>query len=147
VQTIALRIGFFVLIGIGAFIARPYLMGNVGDLKVGECFDTPALDQKVEDIQHHPCTEVHGGEVFMVGKHAAADGARYPKEAALWKEIESACTSVFKKYTGMNAEKDPKWSFAYFYPLKEGWAEGDRGFICYAARVDGKTTTGSIKKS
>ena len=83
----------------------------------------------------------------MVGKHAGAKDAGYPKEAALWKEIESACTPVFKQYTGKNAVKDPKWSFAYLYPTKEGWGEGDRGFICYAARIDGKTTTVSIKKS
>lgn len=34
----------------------------------------------------------------------------------------------------------------YFVPTSDGWADGDRGIICCAAKVDGTTTTGSIKK-
>ena len=145
-RNIAIRVGLFLVVGAGALIARPFLTGNVGELKVGECFDTPDLSQTIEDIQHHPCSDTHGGEVILVGKHVAAKGAPYPNDAVLTGEIEAACTPAFTAYTGLNASTDPNWSFGYFYPIAKGWADGDRGFICYATRVDDTTTTGSIKK-
>lgn len=145
-RTIALRLGLLAAIGIGAVIAQPFLSGNVAELKVGDCFDVPAVTETVEDVQHHPCTDAHGGEVFFVGEHAAADDAPYPSEDALATEIQAACDPAFQAYTGMPAT-DPTWSYGYFYPLAEGWADGDRGYICYASRVDETTTNTSIKKS
>jgi hypothetical protein len=52
---------------LGGYLLRDFISGNVGDLKVGDCFDPPALaakDAVVKDVQHHPCSERHGGEVF-----------------------------------------------------------------------------------
>jgi hypothetical protein len=147
VRNIAIRVGLLALVGVGALVLRPFLTGNVGELKVGDCFDVPNVTQTVEDIQHHPCTEAHGGEVFFVGKHAAPKDAPYPADSVLTAEIEAACSPAFQAYTGLDAETDPTWAYAYFYPIGEGWAAGDRGFICYATKVDGTTTTTSIKKS
>ena len=33
----------------------------------------------------------------------------------------------------------------WFYPTTEGWNDGDREITCYAIRIDGATTTQSIK--
>jgi hypothetical protein len=147
VRNIAIRVGLLAAIGVGALVARPFLSGNVGELQVGDCFDIPAVTETVDDIQRHPCTDVHGGEVFFVGEHAAADSAPYPTEIALSTEIETACVPAFNAYTGLDALTDPTWTLAYFYPVSAGWAEGDRGFICYAARIDGTTTNTSLKKA
>ena len=144
-RTIAIRLGLLGAIGVGAFIAQPFLSGNVAELKVGECFDVPTVTETVEDVQHHPCTDAHGGEVFFVSEHVAANDAPYPADSILTNEIVAACDPAFLAYTGM-AATDPTWSYGYFYPVAEGWADGDRGYICYAARVDETVTNTSIKK-
>ena len=147
-KTIALRVGLIAAVGVGAIVLQPFLSGNVGALKVGECFDVPTATETVEDVQHHPCTDTHGGEVFFVGTHAAAKDAPYPADTALTGEIEAACTPAFNAYTGLDALTDPTWTFGYFYPLKKGWDDDDdRGFICYATRVDEAPTNASIKKA
>jgi hypothetical protein len=146
-RTIALRIGLLAAVGVGAIVLQPFLSGNVGELKVGECFDVPTVTETVEDVQHHPCTDAHDGEVFFVGTHAAAKDTAYPADAALTSEIEGACAPAFNTYTGLDFATDPVWSFGYFYPLKEGWEGGDRGFICYASRIDEAPTNTSVKKA
>lgn len=146
-QGLALRIGLFVVIGIGALIARPFLMGNIGDLKVGECFDLPAATETIEDVQHHPCTDAHDGEVFFVGKLSTADGVPYPDDDALASMVQPVCTPVFDAYTGLLAETDPVWTYGAFVPLEADWANGERDLMCYANRMDDKPTTASIKKS
>ena len=52
-RNIAMRLGLLGVIGVGALVARPFLSGNVGDLKVGDCFDEPTIGQTVDDVQHH----------------------------------------------------------------------------------------------
>ena len=71
-----------VIVLVVAFVFRDRLSGNAGDLAVGDCFDAPTLDgQTVSDVQHHPCTEPHTGEVFAVVTNPAADAA-YPEQPA-----------------------------------------------------------------
>ena len=146
-QSFALRIGFFVVIGIGALVARPFLMGNVGDLKVGECFDLPAATETIEDVQHHPCTDAHDAEVFFVGTLATGPSTPYPDDDALGSMVQPVCTPAFDAYTGLSAETDPTWTYGAFVPLEPDWANGDRDLMCYANRMDDKPTSASIKKS
>jgi hypothetical protein len=147
VRNIAIRVGLFAAIGVGALVFRPFLSGGAGDLKVGECFDVPTTATTVEDVQHHPCTEAHVGEVFFVGKLAAADKAPYPNDATLEAMVGAQCVPAFDKYTGLKFETDRTWTYGYFVPLSKDWATGDRGVICYAARMDEKPSTTSLKKS
>ena len=145
-KSIAMRIGIIALIGVGTLVARPFLSGGAADLKVGECFDPPTtVGETVDDVQHHPCTDAHGGEVFFVGDLAAADDAPYPTDAAIETEAAALCTPAFDAYTGLDFVTDPDWTFGYLSPTTESWADGDRGIICYAARIDGATTTTSIR--
>ena len=147
-QSIALRIGIFVLIGVGALVARPFLMGAAGDLKVGECFDLPATaSETIEDVQHHPCSDAHDGEVFFVGSLPIAEGGAYPSDAALGPLVDSLCMPAFAAYTGLAADTDPLWTFGAGVPVSADWAEGNRRLMCYATRVDGTRTSGSIKTS
>jgi hypothetical protein len=146
VQNIAIRIGLFVLVGIGALVARPFVTGGASDLKVGECFDVPTSAQTVEDVQHHPCTQAHIGEVFFVGKLAVADKAPYPNDTALGTAVALVCDRAFDAYTGLTFVTDRTWTYGYFVPLSKDWATGDRSLICYAARVDEQPTSTSIKR-
>ena len=147
-QSIALRIGIFVLIGIGALVARPFLTGAAGDLKVGECFDMPTTaSETIEDVQHHPCSDAHDGEVFFVGELPIAKGKPYPGDEALGPLVDSLCLPAFTAYTGLSAVTDPLWTFGAGVPVIEDWDEGSRRLMCYAGRMDGARTSGSIKKS
>jgi len=147
VRNIAIRVGLFAAVGIGAFVLRPFLTGGAGDLKVGECFDVPTAGQTVEEVQHHPCAEAHGGEVIFVGKVGAPAGAPFPIASALDQQVGPLCMPAFDAYTGLTFETDKTWDMGYFYPLEADWAKGDREVICYATRIDSAPTTGSIKKS
>lgn len=83
--------------------------------------------------------------MFFVGDVAAADDAPYPTDAALETEVQALCTPAFDAYTGLDFVTDPDWTYGDLSPTTESWADNDRGIICYAARLDGVTTTISIK--
>jgi hypothetical protein len=147
VRSIALRVGLLAAVGVGALIARPFLTGGAADLKLGECFDAPVAAETVEDVQHHPCTDAHTGEVVFVGNLPAAEGAPYPDDVTLDQQIGTLCIPAFNEYTGLDFETDTTWTLGYFVPLEADWKNGDRGVSCYATRIDDAPTTGSIKKS
>jgi hypothetical protein len=146
-RSLGIRIGIVVLIVVAGLLLRPFLTGNAGDLKVGECFDIPKdTATTVKDVQHHPCTDTHGGEVVFVGKMTGADDA-YPDEAARFQFVSANCVPAFSTYTGTDFAGQSTWDIGWFSPIAEGWKKGDRGVSCYAYRVDGTTTKASIKKS
>jgi hypothetical protein len=61
--------------------------------------------------------------------------------------VGTTCVPAFDGYTGLAFQTDATWTFGYFVPLSKDWESGDRGVICYAARMDSTPTTTSIKKS
>ena len=146
-RTIALRIGILAVIGIAALVLRPFIMGNAGDLKVGECFDDPGEVQTVEDVQHHPCTDPHTGEVVYVGDLTAAKDAPYPSDADLQTLVGAACIPAFNAYTGRDFDTDTEWTMGYFTPVAADWANGDRSVVCYATKIDTSPTSSSIRKT
>ncbi|MBA3875836.1 MAG: hypothetical protein C0498_02695 [Anaerolinea sp.] len=74
---IVLRVGIVALIIVGGLVLRPFLSGSAGDLKVSDCFDPPAADtETVSDVQHQPCDQDHGAEVFFVGDSRARAATR-----------------------------------------------------------------------
>ncbi|MCI0581982.1 MAG: septum formation family protein [Chloroflexi bacterium] len=140
-------IGIVAVVLIVGFIFRDFLSGNAAELDVGQCFDPPTTNvETVEDVQHHPCDQAHGGEVFFVGESTAGDDEPYPSDQELTTEVFGFCDPSFTSYTGMDSNTDPTWTYGYFIPTSDGWDDGDRGIICYATRIDGATTTGSIKQ-
>jgi len=141
-------LGVIVVLGAGAFIFKDFLSGNASNLEVGQCFDLPTSAQEtVEDVQHHPCDQAHGGEVFFVGKSAASKDTAYPSDAELSAEVFGLCDPAFATYTGKDSNTDPEWTYGYFVPTADGWKDGVRGIICYAAKIDGSSTTQSIKQN
>ena len=146
-RTIALRVGILAVIGIAVVILRPFIMGSAGDLKVGECFDDPGALQTVEQVQHHPCTDPHTGEVVYVGNLTAPSNAPYPSDSDLQNMVGAACIPAFNVYTGLDFDADPEWTMGYFTPLSADWGNGDRSIVCYAVRIDSAATSTSLKKT
>ena len=144
---IAVRIGIIAAIVVGAFVLRPFVSGNAGDLSVGDCFDEPAgATETVEDVQHHPCTDPHAAEVIFVGDYSPVT-ATYPTDDEFNAFFASTCTPAFNTYTGLDFMNDRTYDMHAFSPTSDGWSRGKHSVICYAVRLDSAKMTTSIKKS
>jgi hypothetical protein len=129
---------------LGAFLFRDRISGNAGDLQVGDCFDVPALDTDISDVQHHPCTEPHTGEVVYIGNHPAAKGTPFA-ESLLVEFAGTSCLPAFDAYVGSNGADG--LDIGAFYPVVKDWESGDREITCYLYRVDGTSMSTSLKAS
>lgn len=145
-RSLAIRIGIIAAIAVAYFIARPFISGGAGDLNVGDCFDPPAAaTETVKDVQHHPCTEVHHGEVIYVGKYP--DQETYPTDDAFIQFVQDTCFPAYKDYTGLDVLTTEGADVGYFVPTSEGWSKGERGVICYGTKIGNEPMQGSIKKA
>lgn len=143
---LALRFGVIGVIIVGALVLRPFLTGDAGSLAVGECFDVPATqEQTVEDVQHHPCTDAHSGEVVFVGDYSPATST-HPTSSDVEAFVGSTCIPAFTSYTGLDWNTATDYDLGWFWPTEEGWGKGDHKVICYAIRADLTNFTQSIKK-
>jgi hypothetical protein len=133
------------IIAIAFFIFRDRLSGSAGDLRVGDCFDDPGTTTEVSDVQHQPCTESHDREVIFVGNYPDQDA--YPGEDAFDTYAGENCTTAYEGYIGRDYETDTEFDFGYFYPLSEGWSDGDHEITCYIYRLDEAKMTQSVKAS
>jgi Septum formation len=143
VSSWVIRIGIVAAIVIGGFVLRDRLSSNAGELKVGDCFDDPGSVAEVSDVQHHPCSEAHTGEVIFVGD-MTGDNSSYPSDDTILTFVSASCLPAFTSYTG-KAYDGQVLDVGYLHPTKDGWGGGDRGVICYAYNIDGSTQTGSLK--
>lgn len=133
------------IIAIAFFIFRDRLSGSAGDLRLGDCFDNPGTATEVSDVQHQPCTEAHDREVIFVGDYPDQDA--YPGGEAFDTYAAQNCTAAYETYIGRDYETDTEYDFGYFYPLSEGWSDGDHEITCYIYRLDDQKMTQSVKAS
>jgi len=118
---------------------------SAGDLKVGDCFNTPS-GSTVQTVEHHPCTESHTAEVIHVVEYTG-DTSSYPISLTFSSFAEAACKPVFQTYTGRDFDLETELTIGYFYPSRDGWSGGDRTVTCYVTRVDDNPMTKSVKSS
>ncbi len=141
-----LGLGIVAVILIGGFIFRDFLSGNAGELRVGQCFDLPASDQEtVEDVQHHPCDQAHGGEVIYAGDLPGSSSDAYPSDDAVLSFLVQTCLPAYTSYTGTAIEAQDTFDIGWFQPTADGWKGGDKGIVCYAYRLDDAQFSGSLK--
>ena len=142
-----IRVGIIGGIALGAFIVRPFISSNAGELAVGDCFDEPEqVTTTVKDVQHHPCTDLHDAEVFYVGKFEPAT-TTFPSDAEFVSFIRDRCTGAFNTYTGLDFNTAQDLDYSAFYPTSEGWSDGDRQITCYVVKVDQSQFNASMKKA
>ena len=144
---ILIRVGILAIILAGGWLFRDRLTGGASELAVGDCFDVPAAKTDVKDVQHHPCSESHTGEVFAVVTHPAAKGTPPLATDALFSYLASTCGPLFTDYVGPTAAAAGLLDAGAFYPPDAGWNDGDRKITCYVYRVDGSAMTSSAKKT
>lgn len=129
---------------LGGFLLRDRISGNAGDLQVGDCFDVPKADTDISDVQHHPCTDAHTGEVVFIGNHPAAKGTPFA-ETLLVEFAGSSCLPAFDAYVSSNSSDGI--DIGAFYPVQKDWDTGDREITCYLYKVDGTSMSTSLKAS
>jgi len=140
-----IRLGILAVVLGGGYLFRDRLSSSPTELAVGDCFDVPAVKTAIKNVQHHPCTESHTGEVFALVTHPAAKGAPPPTATAMLDYLQNACGPLFISYVGPAAAGVGNLDAGAFYPPDKGWADGDRGITCYAYRVDRAPMTSSMK--
>ena len=141
-------IGIAAVLLIGGFIFKDFLSGNAGDLKVGDCFDLPPANvETVEDVQHHPCDQDHGGEVVFVGDYPGSGSDPYPTDDQFISFLLDSCWPASVSYSGIDIPNQDVYDIGWFQPTDEGWRGGDQSVICYLYRLDEAPFKGSLKKS
>ncbi len=140
-----IRLGILAVVLGGGYLFRDRLSSSPTQLAVGDCFDVPAVKTAVKDVQHHPCTESHTGEVFALVTHPAAKGAPPPTQSAMLDYLVNACGPLWINYVGPVAAGVGNLDAGAFYPPDKGWNDGDRGITCYVYRVDRAPMTSSAK--
>ena len=138
-----LRILIIGAIVVGGLIFRDRISGNAGDLQVGDCFDNPSTEE-ISDVQHHPCSEPHTGEVIYIGNMDGSNDA-YPSDDAFFSYMETNCLPAFGSYTGMDYQSSTDFDFSSYTPSQDGWNKGDREVACFLVRADGAPMTKSFK--
>ena len=152
VRKLAIPVIIVLVIVMGAVALRDRLSGSSSDLAVGDCFDAPspadtaATGADIGDVQHHPCTEAHGYEVFAVLKHPAANGDPYPGIDALFSYADTNCLPPFAVYVGVEYPQSTLRAGSVV-PKQEGWDRGARTITCYVGGADGGPVSGSLKGS
>ncbi len=141
---ILIRVAIVGAIIIAFILLRPLLPGNASTLAVGDCFDVPTGTETIEDVQHHPCTEAHGGEVVLSGNYEPSS-ATYPTDAEFEDFVADKCLPAFETYTGRTYETATDLNIEWFVPTAESWADGNKKVVCYALNADGSTLTKSVK--
>lgn len=141
-------IGLLAVVLIGGFLFRDFLTGNAGDLNVGDCFDLPGSDtEPVKDVQHHPCTDLHGGEVIFVGDFPGSRSDPYPTDDEMFAFLTEKCVPAYNTYTGTDIAGQETYDIGWFQPTEEGWKGGDQEVSCYIYRLDEEPFKGSLKAS
>lgn len=139
---IILRVAIIAAVIGGGFVLRDRLSSSPVDLQIGDCFDVPAADVDISDVQHHPCTDSHTGEVFFIGTHPAASGTVFTDDLLI--DFGGAtCIPAAETYLGKALPDE--LDLGAFYPTDADWAKGDREITCYLYRVDEGPMTGTLK--
>lgn len=140
-----IRLGILAVIGVGGLIFRDRLSSNAGELNIGDCFDDPQGVERITDVQHHPCTERHTAEVIYLGKLPDGDGS-FPTTLSTQDWVAANCVPAFDSFTGKTFTTEQILTIGYYQPSPEGWTNGDRDVVCYAARSDLSPMTSSVRK-
>ena len=99
----------------------------IADLKVGDCFDQKDPDaEQADEVDARRCDQSHQFEMVSIG--SMRDGA-YPTEIEFENFVGEVCLPAFDEYVGL-AYEDSRLEVYWYYPLEDGWNEGDHLIQC-----------------
>jgi putative regulator of septum formation len=120
-------------------------------LRVGDCFDDPALvglgpgDDSVQanSVTMVPCERPHDLEAYEV---VGLEGDSYPGLKAVRRAADEGCGTAFKPYVGISYGRSDL-DFWVYYPTERSWTLlADHAVTCVVGDPDAKTR-GTLKGS
>lgn len=116
---------------------------DIGSLKVGDCFDTPASGE-VSEVTGRPCGEAHEYELFAIAQDTVHSD--FPDDAAMQSFLLDACGQAFADYVGTSIDSS-RLGILQVTPTPDGWARGDRAFFCATYDPENNRLTSSVRGS
>jgi hypothetical protein len=99
----------------------------ISDVRVGDCFNPKDVDaEQADEVDAKRCDETHQFEMMFAG--AMRDGG-YPLDSEFEGFVQAACLPAFDEYVGM-AYQDSRLDVVWYFPLEEGWGNGDHQVQC-----------------
>ena len=133
------------VIGIGVLAACE---GNVFSLKVGDCYNGPALPTEdyivVTNVELVSCDDPHENEVYAVFElpDSSWKGVEY-----VFEQAEIGCVARFEAFVGIEYKLSTLYA-DIIYPLEKGWKEeDDRKVQCSITEESAMKVSGSAKDS
>lgn len=115
---------------------------QVGDLRVGDCFDLANPDaEQVDQVTARPCAEAHGYELVFADTMPAGE---YPTDAEFQAYVEQFCNPAFGAYVGLDYNLS-SLELSWFYPTSAGWTHGDRKVQCAIFDPQQDQVSGSLR--
>jgi hypothetical protein len=117
---------------------------QVGDLRVGDCFDQGTADgEEFDSVDAKPCGEAHRYEMFHVG---AMPTGSYPSDDAMTAWVGANCLPAFEAYVAASIETTAL-DFTWYTPTEASWNDGDNTVLCAVFDPNQPSVTGSLKGS
>jgi hypothetical protein len=117
---------------------------QVGDLRVGDCFDHKDADAEVfGEVEAKPCTQGHALEIFHSGSMPSGD---YPSDDVVTAWIGTNCLPTFEAYVATSIETTTL-DFTWYVPTEDGWDDGDNSVLCAVYDPNNEELTSSLKSS
>ena len=99
----------------------------ISELQVGDCFDPKNADaEEAEEVDTRRCDEPHQFEMVAIG--TMPEGA-YPAEVEFENFVGAVCLPAFDEYVGL-AYEESRLEVAWYFPIEDGWNDGDRTIQC-----------------
>jgi hypothetical protein len=99
----------------------------IADLQVGDCFNQKDPDaEQADEVDAKRCDESHQFEMVSIG--SMRDGA-YPNDTEFENFVGEVCLPAFDEYVGL-AYEDSRLEVYWYYPLEDGWNDGDHLIQC-----------------
>lgn len=124
--------GLYIAAALGAFDDIDDLDDDsvTADFEVGDCVEVPEGDFFFR-LSSQDCAQPHEGEVYRVAELPAAADDEYPGTADVQEQIGQSCVAEFETYIG-TPYGESALDFAFVYPTRQQWEDGDRGYLCIA---------------
>ncbi|MGW5877714.1 septum formation family protein [Nocardiopsis terrae] len=118
---------------------------DVNVLVVGDCLNEMEVgyDDSVSTVPIIDCSEPHDLEVYHGG--SLDSGLDYPGEDEVVALVDEGCHEAFAAFVGIPVEESAL-NLQTLFPMEEGWAAGDREYLCLVGQFD-ERTTGSLEGS
>ena len=139
-----IAIGIAVVAGLALLVWRGAGSRDPASLVVGDCFDVPAADQRIEDLKSRTCSGPHGGEVFHIFEASTAN-ATYPTDGGWEALIYPVCDTAFEAYTATPVAERLDIGYLFLVPTADRWGAGDRRVTCFITSLDGSPLSRSFR--